>query len=99
MLHWWKNKKPAEHLQFWLELFTSLSEIYNVNNFIIIDFWHTVNSAFCRILSILVEAKKYQEKQKKVRLKRTFLHHDNHGKYGVGDGIRTHDLRDHNPTL
>jgi len=58
VLHWWKNKKPAEHLQFWLELFTSLSEIYNVNNFIIIDFWHTVNSAFCRILSILVEAKK-----------------------------------------
>lgn len=28
-----------------------------------------------------------------------FVFHDNHGKYGVGDGIRTHDLRDHNPTL
>ena len=98
MLHWWKNKKPAEHLQFWLELFTSLSEIYNVNNFIIKDFWRIVNSAFCRILSILVEEKNIME-NKKARFETDFLHHDNHGKYGVGDGIRTHDLRDHNPTL
>ena len=38
-------------------------------------------------------------KTKKARLKRTFLHPDTQGKYGVGDGNRTHDLRDHNPTL
>lgn len=38
-------------------------------------------------------------KTKKTRFETGFLHHDDHGKYGVGDGIRTHDLRDHNPTL
>ena len=56
---------------------------------------------FC-FLSNFVDScrsEKVSGKTKKARLKRTFLHHDNHGKYGVGDGIRTHDLRDHNPTL
>ena len=72
MPHWWKNKKPAEHLQFWLQLFTSLSEIYNLNNIIKKDFWHIVNYEFSRILSILVEEKKHHGKQKKPVLKRAF---------------------------
>lgn len=50
------------------------------------------HKAAIKIETVTLPKKKWIQMKKSRSIMRLF-------RYGVGDGIRTHDLRDHNPTL